>query len=209
MRRWISGSVGTSTAGAPGREASPEPGPRYRTVQSQRWARRPPSRTGGNGEARQTQVRWGAVRPRPGAVDADADAAICSPAPHGHRLATAANNLLPASTVWSVQPETRLERQGTIVAVKYGSKGHICVIARRAAQTTQEDQRYPGNEQCNRDVTPCMPCSFGLLPHPRSGSRSPAQRSSRVTVTDRLHTARDRCLWHAGGTAGDHHEARI
>src|SRR5215212_10644956 len=32
---------------------------------------------------------------------------------------------------------------------------------------------------------PCMPCSFGLLPHPRSGSRSPAQRSSRVTVTDR------------------------
>src|SRR5918993_4574668 len=34
-------------------------------------------------------------------------------------------------------------------------------------------------------MTPCMPCSFGLLPHPRSGSRSPAQRSSRVTVTVR------------------------
>jgi hypothetical protein len=31
-------------------------------------------------------------------------------------------------------------------------------------------------------LTPCMPCSFGLLLHPRSGSRSPAQRSSRVTV---------------------------
>jgi hypothetical protein len=25
-------------------------------------------------------------------------------------------------------------------------------------------------------LTPCMPCSFGLLPHPRSGRRSPAQR---------------------------------
>jgi hypothetical protein len=34
-------------------------------------------------------------------------------------------------------------------------------------------------------LTSCMPCSFGLLPHPRSGSRSPAQRSSRVTVIDR------------------------
>ena len=31
----------------------------------------------------------------------------------------------------------------------------------------------------------CMPCSFGLLPHPRSGSRSRAQRSSRVTVMHR------------------------
>ena len=75
------------------------------------------------------RVWWGAVRPRPGAVDADADAAICSPAPHGHRLATTVDKL-PACRIdgWSVQPETRLERQGTIVAVKYGSKGRIGVI---------------------------------------------------------------------------------
>src|SRR5215208_5158798 len=43
---------------------------------------------------------------------------------------------------WSVQPETPLERQGTIVALKYGSKGHIRVIARRATQTTQEGERH-------------------------------------------------------------------
>src|SRR5215216_6694214 len=165
--RWISGSVGSSGGGAPDREAPLEPGPRCGTLQSQEVASATPSRTGGDGETGQMRVRWGAVRPRPGAVDADADAAICSPAPHGHRLATTVDKLVPASTVWSVQPETRLERQGTIVAVKYGSKGHICVIARRAAQTTQEGERYPSNEQCNRDVTPCMPCSFALLPRPR------------------------------------------
>jgi hypothetical protein len=39
------------------------------------------------------RVRWGAVRPRPGAVDVDVDAATCSPAPHGHRLATAVDKL--------------------------------------------------------------------------------------------------------------------
>jgi len=39
------------------------------------------------------RVRWGAMRPHPGAVAADADAAICSPAPHGHRLATAVGKL--------------------------------------------------------------------------------------------------------------------
>src|SRR5215204_4585441 len=39
-----------------------------------------PSRTGGDGETGQMRVRWGAVRPRPGAVAADADTAICSPA---------------------------------------------------------------------------------------------------------------------------------
>jgi hypothetical protein len=93
------------------------------------------------------RVRWGAVRPRPGAVDADADAAICSPAPTATALPPLWTSFPPAaSTGWSVQPETRLERQGTIVAVKYGSKGHIRVITRRAAQTTQEGERHRGNE---------------------------------------------------------------
>src|SRR5215211_5085886 len=126
--RWISGSVGSSGGGAPDREAPLEPGPRCGTLQSQEGASATPSRTGGDGETGQMRVRWGAVRPRPGAVDADADAAICSPAPHGHRLATAVGKL-PACRIdgWSVRPETRLEVQGTIGAVKYGSKGRIGV----------------------------------------------------------------------------------
>jgi hypothetical protein len=140
--RWISGSAGSSGGGTPDREAPPEPGPRCGTLRSQRWPRRPHPVPEGTGR-RQMRVRWGAVRPRPGAVAADADAAICSPAPHGHRLATAVDKLPPAaSTGWSVQPETPLERQGTIVALKYGSKGHIRVIARRATQTTQEGERH-------------------------------------------------------------------
>ena len=35
------------------------------------------------------------------------------------------------------------------------------------------------------DLTTCMPCSFGLLPHPRSGSRRQRNRHLRVTVIDR------------------------
>jgi hypothetical protein len=35
-------------------------------------------------------------------------------------------------------------------------------------------------------VTPCMPCSLGLLPHPRSGVSGPLSDPLRVTVTVRL-----------------------
>jgi hypothetical protein len=52
-----------------------------------------------------------------------------------------------------------------------------------------------------------MPCSFGLLPHRRSGLGRPAQRSSRSDRGCPLDTARDRCLWHAGGTAGENDDA--
>jgi hypothetical protein len=34
-------------------------------------------------------------------------------------------------------------------------------------------------------LTPCMPCSFGLLPHPRSGMRAQPTGLREVTVTDR------------------------
>src|SRR4029453_11347166 len=57
-------------------------------------------------------------------------------------------------------------------------------------------------------MTPCLPCSFGLLPHPRSGSWSPAQRSSRVTVTARCIPLVTAALWLAGGTAGGKEEPR-
>src|ERR671913_677956 len=43
----------------------------------------------------------------------------------------------------------------------------------------------PGGEQYNRDVTPCMPCSFGLLPHPRSGTGGQPNSFLQVTVADR------------------------
>ena len=57
-------------------------------------------------------------------------------------------------------------------------------------------------------LTPCMPCSFGLLPHPRSEAVRPAQRPSPSDRDCPLDTARDRCLWHAGGTAGENDDAR-
>jgi hypothetical protein len=53
-----------------------------------------------------------------------------------------------------------------------------------------------------------MPCSFGLLPYPRSGSWRPAQRSSSSDRECPLDTAGDRCLWHVGGTAGENDGAR-
>ena len=56
-------------------------------------------------------------------------------------------------------------------------------------------------------LTPCMPCSFGLLPHPRSGPARPAHGSSRSNRGCPLDTAGDRCLWHAGGTAGENDDA--
>jgi hypothetical protein len=34
-------------------------------------------------------------------------------------------------------------------------------------------------------LTPCMPCSFGLLPHPRSGMGAHSNGLLEVTVTDR------------------------
>jgi hypothetical protein len=38
---------------------------------------------------------------------------------------------------------------------------------------------------CDADMTPCMPCSFGLLPHPRSGRRPQLTGRLRMTVTVR------------------------
>jgi hypothetical protein len=35
------------------------------------------------------------------------------------------------------------------------------------------------------EMTPCMPCSFGLLPHPRSEAGAQVDRPLGVTVTDR------------------------
>src|SRR5215207_9567426 len=124
--RWISGSVGSSGGGAPDREAPLEPGPRCGTLRSQRWPRRPHPVPEGTG--RRVRCGFGGVpcvfvlaplmpTPMP---------PFAPQLPHGHRLATTVDNL-PACRIdgWSVQPETRLERQGTIVAVKYGSKGRI------------------------------------------------------------------------------------
>jgi hypothetical protein len=51
-------------------------------------------------------------------------------------------------------------------------------------------------------LTPCMPCSFGLIFHPRSGMGTLPNHSLGVTVTVRW-LPLDRCLWHAGGTAGE------
>jgi hypothetical protein len=54
-----------------------------------------------------------------------------------------------------------------------------------------------------------MPCSFGLLPHPRSAACAPVQPPSPSDRECPLHTARDRCLWHVGGAAGENdHLAR-
>jgi hypothetical protein len=57
-------------------------------------------------------------------------------------------------------------------------------------------------------MTTCMPCSFGLLPHPRSEAGT---QSTGVPRSDRdypLYTAGARCLWHVGGTAGENDDAR-
>jgi hypothetical protein len=59
-----------------------------------------------------------------------------------------------------------------------------------------------------REPTPCMPCSFGLLPHRRS---TVGAQPTGPFVSDRecpLHTVGYRCLWHADGTASEHNEAR-
>jgi hypothetical protein len=54
-----------------------------------------------------------------------------------------------------------------------------------------------------------MPCSFGLLPHPRSETAAPVHWPPRSDRGCPLDTARDRCLWHVGGTTGENHDARI
>src|SRR5215211_1485012 len=87
-----------------------------------------------------------------------------------------------ASTGWSVQPETRLERQGTIVAVKYGSKGYICVIARRAAQTTQEGERHRARAMQSR----CDPL-HAIQGMPHGGWLVPSLHAGQSQLmTDRL-----------------------
>jgi hypothetical protein len=49
-------------------------------------------------------------------------------------------------------------------------------------------------------LTSCMPCSFGSSPDRRSG---PYAQPNGL----RLDTARYRCLWHAGGKAGENDDA--
>jgi hypothetical protein len=56
-------------------------------------------------------------------------------------------------------------------------------------------------------LTPCMPCSFGLLTPPQVRDRRPAQRPPSSDRDCPLDTAGDRCLWHAGGTAGENNAA--
>jgi hypothetical protein len=46
-----------------------------------------------------------------------------------------------------------------------------------------------------------MPCSFDL-PYPGQ-RRAPSPAAFPSDRDYPLHTARDRCLWHAGGTAGE------
>jgi hypothetical protein len=53
-----------------------------------------------------------------------------------------------------------------------------------------------------------MPCSFGLLHNRRSGDGRPAHRPLQSDRDYPLDTAGDRCLWHAGGTAGEYDVAR-
>ena len=55
-------------------------------------------------------------------------------------------------------------------------------------------------------LTPCMPCSFGLLSHPRSEAVRPAHRPPPCDRECPLVTAGDRCLWHAGGTADEDYD---
>jgi hypothetical protein len=62
--------------------------------------------------------------------------------------------------------------------------------------------------QRHRTLTPCVPCSLGLLPYPGQGAGAQPNGLLQLTVTVRWDTARDRCLWHAGGTAGENDEAR-
>jgi hypothetical protein len=55
--------------------------------------------------------------------------------------------------------------------------------------------------------TSCMPCSFGLLPHPRSEPCAQPIRLRRVTVTVRQIPLVTAALWHAGSTAGENGNA--
>ena len=48
-----------------------------------------------------------------------------------------------------------------------------------------------------------MPCSFGLLRFRWSGAGAPVQRPPRSDRDCPVDTAGARCLWHAGGTAGE------
>jgi hypothetical protein len=50
-------------------------------------------------------------------------------------------------------------------------------------------------------MTPCMPCSFGLLRFRWSGAGAPVQRPPRSDRDCPVDTDGDRCLWHAGGAA--------
>jgi hypothetical protein len=76
--------------------------------------------------------------------------------------------------------------QRNIVVLSHGNKGHIRVITRRATQTTQAGERHPGDEQYNRDVTPCMPYTA------RPGERRCSEPSPLVNTESRL-PARYRC----------------
>jgi hypothetical protein len=60
----------------------------------------------------------------------------------------------------------------------------------------------PADRVVVKGMTPCMPCSFGPLRHPRSQAVRPAHRPSPSDRGCPLDTVGDRCLWHAGGTAG-------
>jgi hypothetical protein len=60
-----------------------------------------------------------------------------------------------------------------------------------------------GNLVARTRVDPLHVSSVGLLPHPRSASRSLAQRPPPSDRECPLDTAGDRCLWHAGGTPGE------
>jgi hypothetical protein len=66
----------------------------------------------------------------------------------------------------------------------------------------------PDLEWSSGDLTPCMPCSFGLFPHPRSGIGAPAQWPASSDRDCPLDTAGDRYLWHVGGTADENDDVR-
>jgi hypothetical protein len=76
------------------------------------------------------------------------------------------------------------------------------VAARRG---TVEVAAWPGTSQRTNDPLHAM--QFRPAPPPQVNGPRPVQQSCLSDRDCPLHTARDRCLWHAGGTTGENDDA--
>jgi hypothetical protein len=91
------------------------------------------------------------------------------------------------------------------VAGSDGNKGPISVIRRRRTQVLKRAERY--RRQCARECDPLHAMQFRLASIAQLRDERPGCPLSPSDRDRPLDTAGDRCLWHAGGTAGENDDA--